>query len=92
MIGREWQPLSAAEMAAYRFRPAPTAPGDVLFFDSFAPHSSEPNRTDSRRRILYLTYNRASDGDRRARYYADKHASFPPDVERQPGKSYTFRV
>ena len=92
MIGREWQPLSAAEMAAYRFRPAPTAPGDVLFFDSFAPHSSEPNRTDTRRRILYLTYNRASDGDRRARYYADKHASFPPDVERQPGKSYTFRV
>lgn len=92
MIGREWQPLSAAEMAAYRFRPIPTEPGDVLFFDSFTPHWSEPNRTDRPRRILYLTYNRAADGDQRARYHADKHAAFPPDIDRRPGTSYTFRV
>ena len=32
------------------------------------------------------------DGDVRARYWADKHAAFPPDVERQPGARYTFRV
>ena len=72
--------------------PVPTAPGDVLFFDSYAPHASKPNLTDEPRRILYLTYNAASDGDHRARYYADKRATFPPDIERDPDVAYRFRV
>lgn len=92
MIGREWQPLTAENMSGLSFRPMPTAPGDVLFFDSYAPHASAPNRTASARRILYLTYNLAANGDHRTRYYADKHANFPPDVEREAGRSYTFRV
>ena len=70
----------------------PGAPGDVLFFDSYAPHGSAPNLTDAQRRILYLTYNLASDGDHRRAYYAAKRASFPPDVEREPGRDYRFRV
>ncbi len=45
-----------------------------------------------RRRVLYITYNRQSAGDHRARYFADKRKSFPPDVEREPGRTYTFRV
>ena len=72
--------------------PVPTAPGDVVFFDSFAPHASAPNLTSAKRRVLYVTYNRASEGDHRAQYYADKHKSFPPDIEREQGKSYIFRV
>lgn len=92
MIGREWQPLTEEDMEGIRLQPMPTLPGDVLFFDSLAPHASEPNRTDHPRRIPYLTYNRAADGDLRARYYADKHASFPPDIEREAGKTYRFRV
>jgi hypothetical protein len=64
----------------------------VIFFDSFVPHASKPNLTDAARRILYLTYNLASLGDHRVRYYADKHASLPPDIERQKGKTYVFRV
>ena len=44
------------------------------------------------RRILYLTYNRLSDGDHREAYYRDKSAAFPPDVARVPGSSYVFRV
>ena len=67
-------------------------PGDVLLFDSYVPHASKPNFTDAARRILYLTYNRASDGDYRAQYYADKRASFPPEIEREPGVEYKFRV
>jgi hypothetical protein len=92
LVGREWVPLTAEEVAAFALVPVPTQPGDVLFFDSYVPHASKPNLTDDQRRILYLTYNRASDGDQRARYYADKRASFPPDIERRPGVEYRFRV
>jgi 2-aminoethylphosphonate dioxygenase len=92
LIGREWTPLTAEEMRPFELEPVPTRPGDVLFFDSYVPHASKPNFTGEPRRILYLTYNRATDGDHRARYYADKRASFPPDVDRQPGIEYRFRV
>jgi ectoine hydroxylase-related dioxygenase (phytanoyl-CoA dioxygenase family) len=70
----------------------PTSPGDVIFFDSFVPHASGPNRTTEPRRILYLTYNLVVHGDQRARYHADKHTSFPPDIERDHNRQYVFRV
>ena len=92
LIGEEWTPLTPAQMAAFGLTPVPGEPGDVLFFDSYAPHASKPNLTDAQRRILYLTYNLASDGDHRRAYFAAKRASFPPDVEREPGKDYRFRV
>jgi hypothetical protein len=92
LIGDEWRPLTAAEMKGFNLVPVPTEPGDVLFFDSYAPHASKPNMTDRARRILYLTYNAASDGDHRARYFAEKRENFPPDVERRPGVEYKFRV
>ena len=92
LIGEEWTPLTPEQMAAFALVPVPGAPGDVLFFDSYAPHASKPNLTNRQRRILYLTYNLASDGDHRRAYYAAKRASFPPDVEREPGKDYRFRV
>jgi hypothetical protein len=84
LIGAEWRPLDAAEMKGFNFVPVPTEPGDVLFFDSYAPHASKANMTDHPRRILYLTYNAAAEGDHRARYFAEKRESFPPDVERGP--------
>jgi len=92
LIGEEWRPLTTAEMAGFKLVPVPTEPGDVLFFDSFAPHASKPNLTKVPRRILYLTYNPASEGDHRLRYFADKRANFPPDIERLPGVEYKFRV
>ena len=89
LIGAEWRPLDedGLELIA-----VPTQPGDVIFFDSFAPHASKPNFTSLPRRILYLTYNRLSEGDHRGAYYAEKHAAFPPDVERVAGVDYVFRV
>jgi hypothetical protein len=89
LIGEEWQPL---DDAALELRPLPTAPGDVLFFDSFVPHGSKPNFTEQPRRLLYLTYNLAAHGDQRMRYYADKHAAFPPDIDRDGSTGYVFRV
>jgi ectoine hydroxylase-related dioxygenase (phytanoyl-CoA dioxygenase family) len=89
LIGEEWVPLGEAGLD---LKAVPTQPGDVIFFDSFAPHASKPNLTDAPRRILYLTYNLASQGDHRARYFADKYAAYPPDIERKKGKKYVFRV
>lgn len=92
LIGEEWRPLTATEMGSFTLAPLPTEPGDVLFFDSYAPHASKPNLTDRARRILYLTYNRIAEGDHRARYFAEKRANFPPDIERRAGVRYKFRV
>jgi hypothetical protein len=92
LVGEEWRPLSQAEMQSVALVPMPTEPGDVLFFDSYAPHASKPNLTGHPRRILYLSYNAASAGDHRRRYFAEKRASFPPDIERAPGAEYKFRV
>jgi hypothetical protein len=92
LIGREWEPLTPEELRDIAFTSLPTQPGDVVFFDSFAVHRSQANLTAHGRRVLYVTYNRAADGDHRAQYYADKRASFPPDIDRQPGVSYRYRV
>jgi hypothetical protein len=89
LIGQQWVPL---EEQGLNLEPVPTAPGDVIFFDSYVPHASKANLTDAARRILYITYNLASEGDHRARYFADKHASFPPDIDRDGDKTYVFRV
>jgi len=61
---------------ALDWQPVHLEPGDLLFFDSYTPHFSETNRTTRARRAMYLTYNAASLGDHRARYYADKRAEF----------------
>lgn len=89
---REWEPLTEEDMEGMEFVPCPTKPGDVAFFDSYAPHASEPNMSDKIRRLYFVTYNRLSEGDHSARYHADKRKSFPPDIEREPGKEYVYRV
>ena len=60
---RRWKPLTEDDMAGMDFVPCPTAPGDLIFFDSYAPHASEPNLTDRTRRLYYATYNSLSAGD-----------------------------
>lgn len=56
--------------------PVSVDPGDVVLFDSFAPHRSGTNTSGNPRRAFYLTYNALSKGDWRDRYYADKKAEF----------------
>jgi hypothetical protein len=92
LIGRDWEPLTADHLAGIDFAPIEAEPGDAVFFDSFVPHRSQANLTDQARRVLYYTYNAASEGDSLARYYADKRASYPPDIEREPGREYRYRV
>ena len=92
LIGDEWAPLTEAETGGMCFEPVETEPGDAVFFDSFAPHCSAPNHTDHPRRVLYISYNRESEGDSRDLYYADKRRSYPPDIEREQGRLYRYRV
>jgi len=89
LIGESWKPLAED---ALDYIPVPTQSGDAVFFDSYTPHRSEPNHTNSARRVLYVTYNRLSEGDHRQQYYTDKRKSYPPDCEREPDKEYVFRV
>jgi len=89
---KSWEPLTDDDMADMEFVFCPTKPGDVVFFDCYAPHASEPNMTDATRRIFYATYNRLSEGDHLAQYYADKFQNYPPDIDRIAGKEYVFRV
>ncbi|MCZ6803611.1 MAG: phytanoyl-CoA dioxygenase family protein [Proteobacteria bacterium] len=89
LIGEQWEPLAED---ALDYISLPTEPGDAVFFDSYAPHRSKPNLTNDQRRVLYVTYNAAAEGDHRRQYYDDKRLSYPPDIEREADKEYTFRV
>ena len=91
-VHRLWEPLGEAEVADMTFIPCETQPGDLVFFDSYVAHASQPNLSQRMRRLYYATYNRRSDGDQMDRYYADKHANYPPDIDRDPDKSYVFKV
>ncbi len=68
--------IEAGHAATLDWAPVPLQPGDLLFFDSYTPHYSDTNTTARPRRAMYLTYNAASRGDFRDRYYADKRAEF----------------
>jgi hypothetical protein len=92
LIGQAWTPLTDSALSENSYEQIVTDPGDAVFFDSYAPHRSARNTTDKPRRVAYFTYNKASQGDHRKQYYADKRASYPPDIERLPDKDYRFRV
>ncbi|MEO7386797.1 MAG: phytanoyl-CoA dioxygenase family protein [Gammaproteobacteria bacterium] len=92
LIGAEWEPLTPVQLAGIDWVAIEAEPGDAVFFDSFVPHRSGPNHTADQRRVLYYTYNRASEGDHLRQYYADKRKDYPPDVEREAGKEYRYRV
>jgi hypothetical protein len=66
----------------------PSEIGDIVFFDSYIPHRSAANHSEQPRRALYITYNRASEGSYREKYYRCKRDIFPPDIERDPKKDY----
>lgn len=85
-------PLTEEQNAAMSFEPIPTAPGDIVYFDSDTPHMPDPNLMDTTRRSFFGTYNRLSEGGYRERYYADKHANYPLDIERDPEREYIHRV
>jgi len=91
-ISPDWKEIPKETCDKLKWEMAPTRPGDVVFFDSYVPHRSGPNNTNHPRRVVYTTYAKASEGDFRDRYYADKRKSFPPDIEREAGKLYEYKI
>lgn len=61
--------------ATMRWQRIDAAPGDVILFDSYIPHRSSENRSSSTRRILFFTFNLASEGDFYHHYYRSKWAT-----------------
>lgn len=92
LLGAKWAPLENGDTQHTPYVAVHCQPGDAVFFDSYAPHRSHPNKTDQARRVLYITYNKSSQGDSREQYYADKRRNYPPDIERDPDKDYSFKV
>jgi hypothetical protein len=92
LIAEEWRPISESEARDFSLQALPMQPGDAVFFDSFVPHSSKANHSAGRRRMLFFSYNSRDHGDQRDPYLTAKRASFPPDIERDPGEEYKFRV
>lgn len=50
MICDEWKAIPEETVKQLTWELIPTEPGDVLFFDSYVPHKSEPNNSDKPRR------------------------------------------
>jgi 2-aminoethylphosphonate dioxygenase len=92
MIGRRGESLEGDALAGLQFLAYPMDAGDVVFFDCFTPHRSQPNFTNRPRRNLYLTYNRAADGNFRDQYYADKRKNARSGSERTAAGTRPPRV
>lgn len=81
--------LNETVYKAFNWLPVCCDVGDIVLFDSYIPHYSERNSSNRPRRAAYITFNKASQGDRRADYYQDKLDKFPPECERDPNKDYS---
>ena len=95
LMSEEWQPLSEddppyAPEDEYVLLEAD--PGDVIFFDSFVPHGSPANTSDKSRRNIFLTFNKESEGDKRAQYYQDKWSNYAPNQADDARSKESFRV
>jgi len=95
MLGPEWEVLSPEDppfKPENEYRAITAAPGDVVFFDCYVPHGSPANYSDAPRRNVYLTFNRAADGDQRMAYYEDKWQTYPSNTRNDARDRSSFKV
>ena len=95
LMSEEWRPLTEADppyQPEDEYVLLEADPGDVIFFDSYVPHGSPANTSDRSRRNIFLTFNKHSDGDMRAKYYEDKWTSYAPNVADDARSADKFRV
>jgi len=95
LMSEEWTPLTMDDppyQPEDEYMLLEAQPGDVVFFDSYVPHGSPANTSDSQRRNIYLTFNKASDGDLRQQYYDDKWETYPPNQVSTSRTDSSFRV
>ena len=92
LIKKDMLPLKYNELKKPKFKSFELDVGDVIFFNSYIPHKSGPNKSKKSRIQIYLTYNSISAGNFRKRYISEKRKSFPPNNERIKGINYTFKI
>ena len=73
------------------WKPILVSPADLVVFDSYVPHRSEKNTSNSTRRVFYFTYNKESEGNYYEDYFKKKREELPPDFERDPKKKYNLQ-
>lgn len=66
--------------AQFEWEAVPAREGDLVIFDAFVPHRSEPNKTEASRRALFFTYNRGDDGGHYETYYREKRNNYDSPV------------
>lgn len=69
-------------VASMNWEPILSTKRDLVIFDAFVPHRSDINKSSSSRRIIYLTYNKDTEGNFYKDYFDKKRAELPPDFER----------
>ena len=87
-----WKPIPDDVCDRMKWELIETQPGDIVLFDSFVPHRSGPNNSNKSRRAMYATYAMQKEGDFREQYFKEKRANFPPDIEREEGKVYEYKI
>jgi len=70
--GKSHGSIQPAYVEKINWIPLETAPGDLVIFDSFLPHYSEPNQSEHSRRAMFFTHNRLKEGEHRTAYYHTK--------------------
>ncbi len=68
--------IPGAVEAKLDWQAVPLRAGQTMWFHSRTPHRSGDNKSSRNRRAMYPTYNAASEGDLREKYYATKRAEF----------------
>ncbi|MBC8339017.1 MAG: phytanoyl-CoA dioxygenase family protein [Rhodospirillales bacterium] len=95
LMSEEWKPLTEDDppySPEEEYMLLEADPGDVIFFDSYVPHGSPSNDSNTSRRNVYITFNRQSDGDMRMQYYRDKWRNYAPNKADDARTDESFRV
>lgn len=92
LVSQAWKEMPKSIEGKMSWVPVNTSPGDLIIFNDYTPHRSSDNFSNSRRRMLFLTFNFKKDGDHRKKHFKDKRKNFPPNLERKMGKNYVFHI
>jgi ectoine hydroxylase-related dioxygenase (phytanoyl-CoA dioxygenase family) len=84
--------LSPEYLYKWHFTPVKMLPGDAVLFDSYTPHFSKENETNSSRKIMFLTYIDAKLGELAPKFFAEKRLREPPMDEREQHENLTRDV
>ena len=92
LINNKMKPLKRSGLKKPNFKKLLLNVGDIVFFNRYIPHCSSFNKSNKGRSQIYLTYNKAKDGNYRTKYMKEKLKTFPPNNLRSKTKNYTYRV